>query len=542
MAEEMRDRQMRKAIYWARAPFGRIGEALGFRWIMPIGTIPLPFHPAIAQLLPLVVPALVLHRILTVIQGEAAGVTWRGLLVGAVLAAVPMAIPIVQWLALAFRLPLLQSLLIAGAMILLALDPITGALPAWAGILPAAWIALFLVQRIGGPVSLRRLQARNAAFEPVVAGGRLVVLECQAASQDLAGWLSRNADLARVAAKSAEGHPSRLGDRTYYRLAPADLDRIGRRVAEVRPADWQVGDKGVVAPGVAADPEPGVTSGESSADPPIRVSARRHRSPFWLLAGERTEIVLRDGDRVQHLVGGTAAFVAALPLFACFYYLNIFPGPRSHWVGGFIRDKAVKLGPADARELLLQALPPAGEQAEFADPAPLLARLDAIAAEDLAHAREILDSLLDPEARIPVDTSELTRHPQVAFGRGLELCAVLADAKAKEEERAVRLAARLIASLPDAEFRSLAPELLVLLNSKALAFRLLDEEMSIGLPEREKRAHVVGGFSLIKWVPELYERLGDLGEPARKLIFGLGEMGRWPRALVEARRRLEEKA
>ena len=103
MSDPAADATLRRAMRWARAPFGRIGEALGFRWIMPIGTIPLPFHPWLAKLLPFAIPALVLHRIVIASQGEAGGVSWRGLFVAAALLTIPLAIPIVQWLAMAFR-------------------------------------------------------------------------------------------------------------------------------------------------------------------------------------------------------------------------------------------------------------------------------------------------------------------------------------------------------------------------------------------------------------------------------------------------------
>jgi hypothetical protein len=103
----------------------------------------------------------------------------------------------------------------------------------------------------------------------------------------------------------------------------------------------------------------------------------------------------------------------------------------------------------------------------------------------------------------------------------------------------VRMAAQLIAALPQDEFLALADRLLVLLNSKALAFRLLGDEADLNAPESEKRKHVIGGFRLMRTVPRLYERLGELGEPARGLIMGLGELGRWPAPLVKARELLD---
>ena len=45
-----------------------------------------------------------------------------------------------------------------------------------------------------------------------------------AVPNDHAGWLGRHSDLGRVARESAEGHPGRLRDSTFFRLAPEDLD------------------------------------------------------------------------------------------------------------------------------------------------------------------------------------------------------------------------------------------------------------------------------------------------------------------------------
>ena len=49
-------------------------------------------------------------------------------------------------------------------MVLLAVDAATGAVPGWAGAIPAAWLGLFLAQRFVGPVYLRRLQAAQRGF------------------------------------------------------------------------------------------------------------------------------------------------------------------------------------------------------------------------------------------------------------------------------------------------------------------------------------------------------------------------------------------
>ena len=252
------------------APFGRIGAALGFRWIMPIGTIPLPFHPWLARLLPWGILALVAYRLVSSGTGEDGGVGWRTLLVAAGLLAVPMAIPIVSWLAMAFRVPLLQGLLIGGAMVLLAVDAATGALPGWAGAVPAAWIGLFLAQRFGGPIYLRRLEAANAAFERVQPGDRLLIVERDRVATDYANHLSFEYALARVAADpDLRGRSKKLAERTYHRMSPEDWPSVSERIKRLQPKGWVVIGERVAAPGIA---DPG-------DQPPIRIRMRRHRAP-----------------------------------------------------------------------------------------------------------------------------------------------------------------------------------------------------------------------------------------------------------------------
>ena len=101
------------------------------------------------------------------------------------------------------------------------------------------------------------------------------------------------------------------------------------------------------------------------------------------------------------------------------------------------------------------------------------------------------------------------------------------------------MSASLLAALPPDEYRAVGSRLIALLNSKELAFRLLDESADVNAPEHVKRKQVVGGYQLLQYAPKLYERLGELGEPARKLIMGLGELGRWPAPLVMARQALD---
>lgn len=515
-----------RARHRARAPFGRIGARLGFVWIMPIGTLPLPFHPWFARILPWLITALIAHAMVSHLTGSGEGVRWQALLVTALMLGLVMSIPILNWLAMAFRVPLLQGLAIGGAMVLIAVDVWTGAAPAGMAAVPVLFVALFGVQSIGGPLLVAKMQAGNAAFAAIEPGTRRVMIDDDRVSTNYGSWLIENCDVACVSAWHRTGRNRERKAQTYYRLLPADLAVVRSRVERIRPSGWWVGPNRVLVP------EPPV----ADAEPPIKVKLRPHTTPLWIVTGKRTLMDIDDGTSVRRMISGNAERVGPLPLFTVFYWAAIFGG-TSRWVAGFARRKPVMLGTASGYTMLAQAFPKLGERSyHYADAAPLIAQLDALDADQRAPAQALLDCLLSGNRDIPTNCAPLLRRSDIAFGQGEALCARLAAAKSATQDDAVRLSAQLIAMLPPEEFAALSGTLLVLLNSRELAFRLLggNSPEVLALPEEERRKHVIGGFSLVRRVPQLYERLGELGQPALPLITGLGELGRWPAPLRAA--------
>lgn len=518
---------------WLGAPFGRIGKALGFRWIMPIGTVPLPFHPWLGRLLPWGILALIGGRLISVSAGEDGAVGWRTLLIAAALLAIPLAIPIVQWLAMAFRFPLLQALLIGGAMVLLAADAAAGLVPSWAGAIPAAWLLLFVAQWLGGPAYLRWLRRRNAAFEAIEPGDRLVIVERDDISRH-ADQLFRDYGLASAAVGSViSGRPNGVKLETYHRLSPQDRPGIVDRIERLLPNGWQVKDDRIVTPGV-----------DAGAAPPIRVRLRRHRAPLWLIGGRRIMLEIDDGARVHRLIGGKAALTGRWPLFTCFCYVNIFNGAgrvEGRWVAGFARTKEEDVGTTRFAEMIARAFRPPikGEIPHYAEAAPLHAALDEHEAATQAKAAKMREQLLRLDAKLRYFWPSGADLGALATGHGPALCDCLVAAKAEKNEQAVRLAAQLIAALPAEEYRALSDRLLTMLNSKELGFRILKDGVKPNTANAMLRRNVAGGFSLIRNVPRLYERLGELGEPARRLIMGLGKLGGWPEPLIRAREMLD---
>ena len=515
----------------------RLFHALGFRWVF-VWTMPIPFHPLIPLAMLVAIPVLIAWRIAQVATGGSGGATWTGLLAAAALLAIPLTIPIVNWFALVFRLAHIQALLIGGAMLLLAVEVALGRAPPGLAALPLAYAALYLVQRIGGPIALRRIEQENAAFTPIDPGTRQIIFEGDTVAGSYGSWLIRHCDVAEVIVTPSLRQIRGIipMDKHYARLPLAEVAEVRDAIDAACVSGWSIGDDGILTmPGAAPQPDA------------IRIRTRRHRSPLWMISGERLTMEIECDHRVQRLVGGNAALVGNLPLFVAFRWIAIFGG-TSHWAVGFARNKPTILGTSRIYDMLENALPPLpeGGATRFADPAAQIAETKRRAEENRAEAREALDKLLatagddDPYY---VSTYELLRYPEVVIGHGERLCDALLKAKDADDKRAVTTFAQLIGVLPDEEYAALSGRLIALLNSKALAFRLLggDDPNLVNAPARERDKHVIGGFSLVKNAPRLYERLSELGEPARFIIMGLGELGRWPDALQKARDRLDAK-
>ena len=513
----------------------RLFHALGFRWVF-VWTMPIPYHPLVPIVMIVAVPLLIAQRVVAVVGGGTGGVTSGSLVGGAGVIALLLTIPIVNWFAMVFRLPLIQGMLIGGAMILTAVDVAAGRASPWVAAFPIGFVALYLMQRIAGPPALRALERANAAFTPVDPGGRQVVFEGDTVAGSYGSWLIRNCDLAEVLVTPCPRQYRGIVpmDQQYARLPQGDVAAVRDALEAARTSGWSVSDDGILAM-PAASPRPDA----------MRIRTRRHRSPLWLLAGDRLTLEIDCDGRRQRLVGGNAAPVGNVPLFVFFRWIAIFGG-NSHWVVGFARTKPVVLGPSRIYDMLERALPPlpGGGATRFAATDGLIAEMTRRADDNRAEAREALAQLIatvgddDPAY---VSTYELLRYPEVVAGQGERLCDALLRAKQADDQRAAIVFARLLGALSDEEFAALSDRLIALLNSKTLAFRLLggDDPDLVNAPRSERDKHVIGGFRLVHEAPRLYERLGELGEPARVLILGLGKVGRWPDPLKTARDELD---
>jgi hypothetical protein len=441
-----------------------------------------------------------------------------------------MSIPIISWFGLVMLFPLLQPLLILSAVALATIDVLSGRGSSWLVIIPIGYVGLFVTQWGGGRYYLNWLQRRNRAFVAVAIDDRMVLCEENDASSHFGTQLFQNGDVGVVQTRPL-GRQKRFSKATdMYRLRET-------AIAETRLLIEKLGSSHFYSEADRLIAEEPLLTGKEK---PITVRLVKHRAPLWFVTGYRKMLEIDDGVRRQRFVGGSAAVIGHIPIFTMFHWTAIFGG-RSQWVAGFYRHKPVEIGPTDFAGLIQMAFPlrTAGRES-FADGEKIVealqsrisARLDKEASERL-EAGELLDRLLSyvsAEKEESLSWQLLQRNSDLADGHGEALCARMAQAKADGDEDIIYTCAVLIADLAQEEFCGLSKSLLSLLDSKELAFRLVDGDPKAMTPE-QLRSAVRRGYSLVRYVPMLYTRLGEFGEDARKLIDGLGNLGNWPEPL-----------
>jgi hypothetical protein len=500
------------------APFGRLGRWLGFRWVFPIGTLAVPFHPLVARALLWLPAVLVAYDVTLTVAGRDGGVPPLGLVVAAAVLGLLLSVPVLQYAFFAFRFPVVQGALVCGAMVILALDVAAGRTATAWGVLPAAFATLYLLQRFGGPVALRRAERRNAAVTPVVPGHRgLEVTGWQA--QDTARWLVEHCDLPRV---SADG-------RSRLRVDPATYARVGE--VSTRISTGFIREDGGVL--VVHDLQPTA----------VRVHAHRHRGWWRIMGGDQTTWDVTDGELTQRLHSTKPSLVRGPPVFACFRFVAVFGG-RSQWVIGFSRRTVPT--PADGREGLAHAFPPLVDAPRtVVDAVEVLAPLEGALAD--AHRRYW--ALLDELAAAPdlsfragrgaPDLTALVRATEgLIAGSGQRLCDLVDRAKEEHGRRLAVVCAQALTRLPLEEYRSLTPRILTIVGSRILSLQWdITPDLDVRpLPRNLPRFGDQAGFGLLVQAPKLYERLGELDDPrVPRFVEALAAEAGWSHPLTRAR-------
>ena len=499
-------------------PFGRLGRLLGFQWVFPIGTMAVPFHPLLARALFWLPAVLVTYSVILSLAGRDGGVSPVGLLLASGVLGLLLSVPVLQYALFAFRLPVVQGALVCGAMVILAVDVAAGR-TAWGwSVLPAAFASLYLLQRFGGSVALRRAERRNARVTPVVPGHRGVEVTGWQA-QDTARWLVEHCDLPRV---TADG-------RCRLRVDAATYARV-REVSTQISTGFTSEDGNVL---VVHDLQPTA----------VRVHAHRRQGWWRILGGDQVVWDVTDGDFTQRLLSTKPSLVRGPPVFVYFRFVAIFGG-KSQWVIGFPRRTASAL--ADGRKGLAHAFPP------LVDTAPTVVDADEVLApleSALADAHRRYWALLDQLAAAP-DLSFRNRRPEpdltplvrakggLLAGSGERLCDLVDRAKQEHGRRIAVVCAQALTRLPTEEYRALAPRILAIVSSRILSLQWdITPDLDVRpLPRKLPRFGDQAGFGLLVQAPKLYERLGELDDPrVLRLLEGLAAEAGWVHPLTRAR-------
>jgi hypothetical protein len=510
---------------------GGVLRKLGFRWIFPIGTMPIPYHPLIGVAFSLGPILWVAWLALSAATEPGSGLAWWHPLLAALLLGIPMSIPIIAWGMMAFRAPLAQGVLIAGAMLLLAIDVAMGRVAPWWAVLPAGFVLLYAVQRIGGKRKLAALKAAADDWSPVDPGDATVIVPGEVHTASKAGILIAAADIARVL--SLPGPPLR-GQRParpvmLHWLSAGGMARLRAECEGIGPAGWSL-------PREDAKP---VLQRPADDEPVEGLTATIGHYRSLLVGGRLRRLSIASRDGARGVIWGRAHIVAPWPIFTVFHWTAIFGG-KSEWYVGFAPDKSIRLGPewSNDHHMLPKLFAARAEDGGRNDDATLFGAdaggglLAAGMAAAAADERERIAAFWRNIAEAPLggfdgNVVQRLRSANGLFrpGDGLRLVTWLKAARDNRKLHLVRTAAALLERLPEAEFAATGPALFDIVNSRILA-----GEWEVGpnldyksLPRDCPRFGKVGGYGLALYEPRLYMRYARLGPKEAALVKALAD-------------------
>lgn len=507
---------------------GRLARALGFRWVFPVGTMAVPWHPAVLPLSLAALTAWTVWKIAGLAVGavDGAGGTVLAMAVGFTVVGLSMSVPILAWVVVAFGGRLVQALLALAAMLVLGVSVATGEDPPWLAVLPAAYVIVWATQAVGGRVLLARLRAAAARFDPVDVRGRAVVLP------------------ANVDAATAHDLLLRCGAGVVWTRGHGGSDRGCGRVVVTpgQAAQLRSAAREALPRGVGLEDVDGRTllswTGQLPSAGAVVVQRTRRPDPGRLL-GDGLWRTTVDGRTV---VTGRAALVLPVPMLNAFHWVSLTS--RNEWVVGFGRDRARTVGAPDGtvRHLVADG-PPAGPGTDGEVSSALDQVWRQVADRDVAVDRlraAALDGPVDLSAhRQALD--ELRRGGAALLGEDAAVVLAAWLERAREGRRADEPAvvARLVDTLPDDDLVRHGRRLFDVLNSRKLALRW-DLEPGLDVTPLPRDLYRFGsrvGFGLALDLPGLYVRLGDLVPPFRTLVAELGREMPLPNPIVDTQRR-----
>lgn len=502
--------QNRKSRFpFASGPLGAWGRRLGFRWVFPIGTLPVPFHPLVLPLALVGILAWTVRGVVDLVAGNSTVEGWPGLLVTAGLLGLGMSVPILSWMLMALGGRVIQAFLILAAVVLIAAEGVAQR-GVWQLAVATGFFGLWIVQAIVGRLIKRQLLARWQAFQPAAVADRPVVVDHNFTDGTPIDWMHR-LNFSEVWEASYSNNERGRG---YFRLDDAAAGEVRKSVAGAMPDGWKLVERKEFSVLEYSGPLP--------ADA-IRLTHRTWKCPLGALAPGLVEITVDDGD-VRSLVVGAVQPVLPLPFLELFHWTAIFGG-KSQWRVGFVYGKGERIGALGSRFDGVLLMP---EAARPVSPS----RLDALLSDLAAGCARCKEAFAELKLAVTEDPEGYTRHRQtlgqlqragpdlLGEDAGPFLLDWLHRARDARKRDGVIVAAGLIAKLSDEAFAALTDELFHTLNSRKLA---LEWELVPGfdptpLPKETPRFGNYGGFGLIFRQPKLFIRLGEIHPPLRPLL------------------------
>lgn len=510
------------------APFGLVGHALGFRWVYPFGTLPLPFHPRFVPAVLLASTGWAGWQVASLVAGsssDAWGPAVR-LLVAAAGVGLGLSVPVLGWLVLVLGGRIIQAVLVLAAMVLLAVGAATGRDAPWAAVPPAAFVSLWALAAVRGRVARARLTAQVREFSSVAAQGRAVVLTGDVDPRTTTALLEE----AGASAVWTQTHASRTAT-AHLRLAPELGASVMARAQGALPdgAVLHERDDHVVVQYAAPPPRDALWVEVQAADTTDHLRGRLHR------------ITVGDTSGARSVVTGTVSVVAPVPLAQCFHWVSLTA--RSEWFVGFAHGRARRIGPGlEQLHELFEPGHPVDPLVSQALDGPLLPLEEQLAARDAA-----VEDLRAAALTLPFDTHAhrttlevLWRHPQLLGADApVFLARWLRRATSSAQRDLPAAVARLIDRLTDDEIVAHGQDLVTAFDSRKLAL-----EWTLGpdldpapLPRDLYRFGDKAGFGLVFRQPTLYVRIGDLVPRFRDLVAVLGQEMTLPDEVVAAQSR-----
>lgn len=509
-------------------PFGRLGRALGFRWVFPVGTVAVPYHPLLLPLTIALIMVAAVNAAVSAIMGSVGGeATWAVLLVLAALLGAAMSLPVVVWFLTALGARLIQAVMILVAMVLLGIEAQQGRVPAEWGVVPGAYLALFVVQALLGKAFARHLQRGQEAFARQPVGQSTVAL---AAFDHGAQQLIARCDLARLHCPPLKGT---IKAKLYHWLTPEDATALAGSWGEEPPAGWKL----MELPG-------GTLLVREKAPRPRKAIVLRkgpYTAPLWLVTGLR-QVEARGEGRRWYILEGSAQTVRPIPLFNLFRFTSISGPAHNQWMAGFPRGKALELPDPDharTREFASLFLPRGADGGTHdkaalpelrAEIANMMAQRMALQEAVLANVpafRTALSGTAEQTRLLGTTLSMLIAHPHLLCAADVGLALDWLERERDARSMAgVRSAASLIEAFPLEHLAPHAGRLRTIFDSQKLALQWDLSEVANRkvLPRgRPLWAGTIAGFGLYLLRPQLYEKLGLISVELAGIEQGLSD-------------------